>query len=233
MRVLPHSPTNPLQPHCPTIPLPWAPTKPPQDQGPPLQLMPDKVILCYICSWSHWSLHVYSLVCCLVPGSSGGIWLVDVVLPTRLQTPSASSVLPLTLSLVSPTPMLSPMVGWEYLHLYWSGSSKASQGTAIPGSCQHALLGISNSDPVWWLHMGWIPRWGSLWMAFPSLCSTCCSCISFRQEELCVKIFKIGGWPHPSTRDCAYALCIVSTSSNSSLLGLSANVMPVGYCEHP
>ena len=29
------------------------------------------------------------------------------------------------------------------------------------------VVGISNSVWVWWLFMGWIPRWGSLWMAFP------------------------------------------------------------------
>jgi hypothetical protein len=33
--------------------------------------MPDKTILCYICIWSYESLHVYSLVGGLVPGSSG------------------------------------------------------------------------------------------------------------------------------------------------------------------
>jgi hypothetical protein len=32
--------------------------------------MPDKAILCYICSWSHGSLHVYSMVGGLVPESS-------------------------------------------------------------------------------------------------------------------------------------------------------------------
>jgi hypothetical protein len=40
-------------------------------------LMTDKAILCYICSWSHGSLHVYSLVGGLVPGSSWGSgWLI-------------------------------------------------------------------------------------------------------------------------------------------------------------
>jgi hypothetical protein len=47
-------------------------------------LLPDKAILCYICSCSHGSLHVYSLVGGLVSGSSG-VWLVDiVVLPMGL-----------------------------------------------------------------------------------------------------------------------------------------------------
>jgi hypothetical protein len=58
-------PSNPLLPHCPSI-------KPPEDQGSPIPLMPDKAILCYIYSWSHGSLHVYSLVGGLVPENSGG-----------------------------------------------------------------------------------------------------------------------------------------------------------------
>jgi hypothetical protein len=37
------------------------------------------------------------------------------------------------------------MVGCEHLPLYLSGSGKASQETAISGSCQQALLGICNS----------------------------------------------------------------------------------------
>jgi hypothetical protein len=42
-----------------------------------LPLMPDKAILCYIYSWIHGFLHVYSLVSGLVPGSSGGSgWLI-------------------------------------------------------------------------------------------------------------------------------------------------------------
>jgi hypothetical protein len=32
------------------------------------------------------------------------------------------------------------MVGCEYLHLYWSGAGRSSQGTAISGPCQEALL---------------------------------------------------------------------------------------------
>jgi hypothetical protein len=58
--------------------------------------------------------------------------------------------------------VLSPMVGWEHPPLYSSGTGRASQKTAIVVSCQQALLGIHNSFCVWWLYMGWIPRWGSL-----------------------------------------------------------------------
>ena len=63
-------------------------------------------------------------------------------------------------------PVLNLMVGCMHLHLYLSGSCRASQGTAIPDSCQQVLLGISNSVWILCLQRGWIPRWGSLWMAF-------------------------------------------------------------------
>jgi hypothetical protein len=71
--VFSNKPTHPptLLFYLPSIPLCWG-IKPSQDQGPPLPLMPDKAILFYICSWSHKSLHVYSLVGDLVPESSGG-----------------------------------------------------------------------------------------------------------------------------------------------------------------
>jgi hypothetical protein len=97
------SPVHPLPPPHPLIHLHWG-IEPSQDQGPLIPLMPDKAILCYICSWCHGFLHVYSLVGGLVPGSSGGIWLVlpmglqtsYVVLPMGLQTSSAPSVFSLT-----------------------------------------------------------------------------------------------------------------------------------------
>jgi hypothetical protein len=57
-------------------PLHWS-IEPSQDQGPPLSLIPDKTILCYICIWRHRSLRVYSSFGGLVPGSSGGSgWLI-------------------------------------------------------------------------------------------------------------------------------------------------------------
>ena len=88
---------------------------------------------------------------------------VDIVL-LGLQSPSAPSVPPLALPLGS----LDSVVVCEYLHLYWLGAGRTSQGTAIPGSCQQVLLCISNSMGVWCLLMGWIPRWGGVWMVFPS-----------------------------------------------------------------
>ena len=61
------------------------------------------------------------------------------------------------------------MDGCEHSLLYLSGTGRASQGTAMSGSCQRTLVGIHNSVWVWWLYMGWIPRWGSLWMVIPSV----------------------------------------------------------------
>jgi len=61
---LPTSPVIPLQREVES----W------QKQGLLFPLMPNKAILCYICSWSQGSGHVYSLDGGLSPGSSD--WLV-------------------------------------------------------------------------------------------------------------------------------------------------------------
>ena len=66
-------------------------------------------------------------------------------------------------------PVLSLIVGWEHPPLYLSDNGGASQKTAITSSYQQALAGIHKSFWVWWLYMGWIPRWGSLWMVIPSV----------------------------------------------------------------
>jgi len=63
-------PTHPLPPHRPGITLHWG-IKPSQDQGLLLLLMLNNALLCYMCRWSHGSLHGYSLVGGLIPGSSG------------------------------------------------------------------------------------------------------------------------------------------------------------------
>jgi hypothetical protein len=69
---------------------------------PSISLLQDKAIFCYICSWNYGSLHVYSFIGGLVPGSSGtSVWLI-------LQTPSGPSVLPLT----SPLGSLAQSDGW-------------------------------------------------------------------------------------------------------------------------
>jgi hypothetical protein len=109
MGVFPQPPTHSHLLHH-GISLQWG-IKLSQDQEPFLTLMPDQAIFCYICSWSHGSFHMYSLVGDLVPQSSGaGLeWLVDiVVLPIGLQSPSAPSVLSLT-------PPLRTLCGVQWL----------------------------------------------------------------------------------------------------------------------
>jgi hypothetical protein len=60
-----------------------------------------------------------------------------------------------------------PIDDCEHLLLYLPGTGKTSQETAISGSLQQNLAGICNSVCVWWLIMGWIPGWGSLWIVHP------------------------------------------------------------------
>jgi hypothetical protein len=55
----------------------------------------------------------------------------------------------------------------EHPLLYLSGTGIASHETAITGSLQQNLSGICYSVWFWWLNMGWIPRWGSLWIVHP------------------------------------------------------------------
>jgi hypothetical protein len=87
---------------------------------------------------------VYFLVGGLVSESSGWVWLVDiVVIPMGLKPLQAPLILSLTSPLVEPR--LSLKVACEHPPLYLSGSGRASQETAISGSCQHALLGIHKS----------------------------------------------------------------------------------------
>jgi hypothetical protein len=95
-------------------------------------------------------------------------WLVHIVVPPmRLQTPSAPWVLSLTPSLE--TLCSVQLVGREHPLLYLPGTGRASQETAKSDSCQQNIVGICNSVWVWWLYMGWIPRWGCLWMVIPSV----------------------------------------------------------------
>ena len=130
--------------------------------------MPAKAILCCICNWSYGSPNVYSLFGGLVSGSSVAVWLVDIIfLPMRLQTSSAPSVLFSNSSIGELD--LSPIC--KHLPLYLSGSGRASQETALSGSCQYALglVTVYGMDP----HMG-----QSLDGLSYSFCSTFCFHVS-------------------------------------------------------
>jgi hypothetical protein len=64
-------------------------------------------------------------------------------------------------------PVLHPIDDCEHPLLCLPGTGKASQETAISGCFQQNLADICNSVCDWWLFMGWIPEWGSLWMVHP------------------------------------------------------------------
>jgi hypothetical protein len=88
---------------------------------------PDKAIFCYTFGWSHRSVHMYSLVGGLNPGSSGGgegvlLFLMWVANPFSYFSPFSNSSIG--------DPVLNTMVGCEHLPLYLSGSGIASQETA-------------------------------------------------------------------------------------------------------
>ena len=61
-------------------------------------------------------------------------------------------------------PVFLPIDECEHPLLYFQGTDIASQEIGISGSCQQNLAGICNNVWVWWLFMGWITEWGSLWM---------------------------------------------------------------------
>ena len=127
-----HQPTHLLHPPRPGIPL-HLENKPSQNQGPLFPLMSNKVILYYICNWSHGPLHVYSLAGGLVSGSSGGsIWLI--LLFFLWGCKPFSSFSPFSNSSIG-DPVLSLMFGSERPSLYMSGFGTASQETAVSGSC--------------------------------------------------------------------------------------------------
>jgi hypothetical protein len=68
--------------------------------------------------------------------------------------------------------VISSVDGCEHTLLYFSGTGRASQEMGRSGSCQKALVGFCNSVCCCWLFMGWISRWGSLRMVFPSVSAT-------------------------------------------------------------
>ena len=69
---------------------------------------------------------------CILFGWRSNTWklwvvqLANIVLPMRLQSPSAPKVFLLPL----PWGPWAPSDGWLYLHLNWSGTCTTSQGTA-------------------------------------------------------------------------------------------------------
>jgi hypothetical protein len=63
-------------------------------------------------------------------------------------------------------PVFHTIADGEHPLLHLPGTGIASQVIAISLSAQ-SCWHLPNVW-VWWLFMGWIPKWGSLWMAIPS-----------------------------------------------------------------
>ena len=142
----PHSPCSPtyqLLLPCPNFPQRWG-IKHSQDQGPLLSLMSHKDILCYICGWSLESLHVYTLVGDLLPASTRSSGWSYCCSFSGAANPF-SSLGPFSSSSIG-DPVSTPMYGYEHPLLYFSGTGRASQETAISG-CQQVFVGIHNN--VW------------------------------------------------------------------------------------
>jgi hypothetical protein len=66
-------------------------------------------------------------------------------------------------------PVIHPVDDCGHLLLYFPVIGIDSHERTMSGSCQPNLSGICNSVWVWWLYMGWIPGWSSLWIVFPSV----------------------------------------------------------------
>jgi hypothetical protein len=82
--------------------------------------------------------------------------------------------------------------------------------------------------------MGWIPRWGSLWMSFPSVSAPVfVPAFPFDMRNSKLIFFEAGGWPHPSIWGHAYPLDMVSTGSICPLLIILANILCLGSWEPP
>jgi hypothetical protein len=65
------------------------------------------------------------------------------------------------------SPVFHSIDNYEHPLLYLLSTGKASQETAISGSFQQNLAGISNSVCVLWLIMRWTPGWDTLCMVHP------------------------------------------------------------------
>jgi len=137
----PHPSIHPFLPPWADIPLHWG-VRPWQEQGLLFPLVPNKAILSFICSWTHRSVHVYSL--------DGGLTLetlVGIIVLMWLQTPFVSFN-PFSNS-SNEDPVLSSIVGCKHSPLYLSCSGRASQEYSYIRLLSHALLGICNNVWVW------------------------------------------------------------------------------------
>jgi hypothetical protein len=106
-------------------------------------------------------------LCVCIPRSLSYDGHTIFVVAREMAQSSAPWVLSLAPSLGGP--VIHPIADCEHPLLCLPGTGITSQERAISGPCQQNLAGICNRFWVWWLYMGCIPGWGSLWMVFPSV----------------------------------------------------------------
>jgi hypothetical protein len=111
------------------------------------------------------------------------------------------------------------MASCRYLYLSQSAADRASQRTAILGSCLQAQHSITNSARVWCLSMGWLVPGQPFLQSLLHFCPW----ISFRHEQFSSKTLMVGWWPHSSTGGPVYVLEVVSSGSISPLLYILAS----------
>jgi hypothetical protein len=111
-------------------------------------------------------------------------------------------------------PVFHPIDDCEYPLLYLPGTGIASHETAISGSLQQNLAGIFNSVWVWWLIMGWIPGWGSLWMIHPFVLAP--NFVSVTPSMGILFPMGVGFLNCQSNNDCWSMLCSRLTPSDKS-----------------
>lgn len=103
------------------------------------------------------------------PWESWGLWLINiVVLPMRLQTTSAPSVLSLTPTLRYPCSVLW-LAASIYICINKALAKPLRRHPYQDPVSKQELLGINNNVWVLVAAYGMIPSWGSIWMTFPSV----------------------------------------------------------------
>jgi hypothetical protein len=113
-----------------------------------------------------------------------------------------------------------PIDDCEHSLLYLPGIGIASYETAISESFHHNLAGICNSVWVWWLIMGWIPRWGSLWMVHSFLLAS-----NFVSVTISIRIsFPILKRNEVSTRWSSFLIFLCFANCILGILSFWANI---------
>jgi hypothetical protein len=100
-------------------------------------------------------------------------------------------------------PDFSPMVGCKYLHLSQSAAGRASQRTAMLGSCLQAQHSISNSVRVLMPVHGMDSKSDQSLVGHSfNLCSIFVPAFLLDRSNFGSKMLKMGWCPHPSTGGC-------------------------------